>query len=92
MVRTTVDRLGVKTLEQRFRYELETGFELAPRIAQGILDVAKGIFNLDGASASQSTRQRLGQIRQVIASAEAPHGRPLYQIACCMLKEEVFKG
>jgi biotin operon repressor len=79
MVRTTIDRLGVKTLEQRFRFELETGFELAPRIAQGILDVAKGIFSLDGASASQSTRQRLGQIRQVIASAKAPHGRPLCQ-------------
>jgi DNA-binding CsgD family transcriptional regulator len=79
MVRTTVDRLGVKTLEQRFRYELETGFELAPRIAQGILDVAKGIFSLDGASASRSSPQRLGQIRQVIASAEAPHGKPLCQ-------------
>jgi hypothetical protein len=49
MVLATIDRLWVKTLEQRFRFELETGFELAPRLAQGILDVGKGIFSLDGA-------------------------------------------
>ncbi len=79
MVRTIIDRLAVKTLDQRFRYELESGFELAPRISQGILDMAKEIFSLDTVSIDSSRVLRPGQIRQVIASAEAPHGTPLHQ-------------
>jgi len=77
MSRTTIDRLAVKTLDQRFRYELETGFEMAPRVAQGILETAKHVFNLDAVSGTQNSRLRPGQIRQVIAAAEAPHGRSL---------------
>jgi len=74
---TAIDRLAVKTLDQRFRYELETGFEMAPRVAQGILETAKDVFNLDAVSSAQDGRLRPGQIRQVIAAAGAPHGRPL---------------
>lgn len=74
---TAIDRLAVKTLDQRFRYELETGFEMAPRVAQGILETAKDVFNLDAVSSVQDGRLRPGQIRQVIAAAGAPHGRPL---------------
>jgi len=74
---TAIDRLAVKTLDQRFRYELETGFEMAPRVAQGILETAKDVFNLDAVSGAQDGRLRPGQIRQVIAAAGAPHGRPL---------------
>lgn len=77
MSRTAIDRLAVKTLDQRFRYELETGFEMAPRIAQGILEAAKDVFNLDAVSGDQNGRLRPGQIRQVIAGAGAPHGRSL---------------
>jgi len=77
MSRTAIDRLAVKTLDQRFRYELETGFEMAPRVAQGILETAKNVFNLDAVSGAQNSRLRPGQIRQVIAAAGAPHGRPL---------------
>ncbi|NBD34443.1 MAG: DUF1670 domain-containing protein [Chloroflexi bacterium] len=77
MSRTTLDRLAVKTLDQRFRHELETGFEMAPRVAQGILETAKHVFNLDAVSGTQNSRLRPGQIRQVIAAAEAPHGRSL---------------
>jgi hypothetical protein len=77
MVRTTVDRLAVKTLDQRFRRDLETGFEVAPRVAQGILELAKEVFSLDAVSADGSGRLRPGQMRQVIAAAGAPHGRPL---------------
>lgn len=77
MSRTEMDRLAVKTLEQRFRHELEAGFEMAPRIAQGVLEAAKEIFNLDAVSGHQPGRLRPGQVRQVIAAAEAPHGRPL---------------
>lgn len=74
---TAIDRLAVKTLDQQFRYELETGFEMAPRVAQGILETAKDVFNLDAVSSVQDGRLRPGQIRQVIAAAGAPHGRPL---------------
>jgi len=77
MSRTAIDRLAVKTLDQRFRYELETGFEMAPRVAQGILEAAKDVFSLDAVSGEQNGRLRPGQIRQVIAAAGAPHGRPL---------------
>jgi len=77
MSRTAIDRLAVKTLDQRFRYELETGFEMAPRVAQGILEAAKDVFSLDAVSGDHFGRLRPGQIRQVIAAAGAPHGRPL---------------
>lgn len=77
MSHSATDRLAVKTLDQRFQYELETGFDMAPRVAQGILEVAKEIFHLDAVSGSQDSCLRPGQIRQVIAAAGAPHGRPL---------------
>lgn len=79
MVRTAIDRLAVKTLDQRFRYELETGFELAPRISQGIVELAQEIYSLERVSVNRSDRLRPGQIRQVIATAKARHGRPLHQ-------------
>ena len=53
MERTAIDRLAVKTLDQRFRRELETGFEVAPRISQGILDLAKEVFSLDAVSSAK---------------------------------------
>jgi len=79
MVRTTIDRLEIKTLDQQFRYELEMGYEIAPRISQGILDLAKEIFSLDRVSPDGDGQLRLGQTRQVIAAAGALHGRPLSQ-------------
>jgi DNA-binding Lrp family transcriptional regulator len=79
MGRSTIDRLAAKTLDQRFRRELETGFEMAPRISQGILDLAREVFSLDAVSTDGAGRLRPGQIRQVIAAAGAPHGRPLSQ-------------
>jgi DNA-binding Lrp family transcriptional regulator len=77
MRRSAIDRLAVKTLDHRFRRELETGFEMAPRISQGILDLAREVFGLDTVSTDGVGRLRPGQIRQVIVAAGAPHGRPL---------------
>lgn len=77
MARTTTDRLAVKTLDQQFRYELENGFELAPRVSQSILALAKEVFGIDRPPLRNEQRLRPGQIRQVIAAAQAPHGRPL---------------
>jgi len=78
MTRTTIDRLAVKTLDQRFQHELETGFEIAPRVAQGILNLAKEIFGLDN-GATNAYQLRPGQIRQVVAASNAVHGPPLAQ-------------
>jgi hypothetical protein len=78
MTRTTIDRLAVKTLDQRFQHELETGFEIAPRVAQGILNLAKEVFGLDSGAANDY-QLRPGQIRQVVAASSAVHGPPLAQ-------------
>ena len=77
MSRTIYDRLAVKTPDQRFRYELETGFEMAPKVAQGVLELAKSVFDSNGAHGKQNDRLRPGQIRQIIAASGAPHGCPL---------------
>lgn len=77
MSSTTIDRLATKTLDQRFRQELEQGFELAPRVAQGVLETAKQVFNLNAVTRAPNGQLRPGQIRQVIARESAPHGRPL---------------
>ena len=80
MEHTAIDRLAAKTLDQLFRRELETGFEMAPRIAQGVLDLAKEVFSLNSVSSGNGNGcLRPGQIRQVLAASSAPHGRPLYQ-------------
>ena len=80
MEHTAIDRLAAKTLDQLFRRELETGFEMAPRISRGILDLAKEVFSLDAVSSANGNGYlRPGQIRQVIAASSAPHGCPLRQ-------------
>ena len=52
MVRTIIERLAVKTLDQRFRHELEIGFEIAPRVSQGVLELVKEVFSLEGVGAN----------------------------------------
>lgn len=73
MSTTLMDRLAVKTPDQRFLYELENGFEFSPKVAQEVLATANTILGQDPAT----QRLRPGQIRQVIAAAAAPFGRPL---------------
>ena len=77
MSRTVFDRLGVKTPDHRFRHELEAGFEMPPRVAQSVLELAKNVFNPDGLYGDKGGRLRPGQIRHIIAAAAAPRGRPL---------------
>lgn len=76
MSRTYHDRLAIKTPEQRFLLELQTDFELSPVEAREILETARGILGarLDS---DKAPALKSGQIRQVIASLQAPHGRPL---------------
>ncbi len=79
MAPSVIDRLALKTLDQRFRHELETGFELAPRVSQGVLELAKEVFGLDQTAAKPTGPLRIGRIRQIITAAGTPPGRPLTQ-------------
>jgi len=76
MSQTYHDRLAIKTPEQRFLFELQTDFELSPIEAREVLETARRTLGakLDG---GRATVLKSGQIRQVIASRQAPHGRPL---------------
>jgi DNA-binding transcriptional regulator YhcF (GntR family) len=67
------DRLAVKTLDQLFVQELISGFELAPRTAQGILEVAKGVF----VQGNGLTTLQVGQVKAVVIATSARHGQPL---------------
>jgi hypothetical protein len=73
----TVERLTAKTVDQLFVQELVTGFEIAPRTADGILEVAKTVL-LPNTSAL-----RTGQIRVVATAAAAAHGRPMTDLDKC---------
>jgi len=61
-----------------FLHELENGFELSPKEARGILESAKTVFNLEGASHSGNIRP--GQIKEVVLAKDAPSGKPLNQL------------
>jgi len=68
------ERLAAKTSDQVSFQELVTGFEIAPRTAQGILDAAKTILSPNTSSL------RVGQIRLVATAAAARHGRPVSEL------------
>ena len=68
------DRLAAKTSDQIFVQELVTGFELAPRTAQGVLETAKTIL------LPNTSSLRVGQIRLVATDASARHGRPVSHV------------
>lgn len=61
-----------------FLHELENGFELSLKEARGILDSAKTIFNLEGASYRGNIRP--GQIRDTVLAKDASVGKPLSQL------------
>jgi len=73
MSASAFDRLAVKTPDQLFVNELISGFELAPRTAQGVLEVAKGVF----VQGNGLTTLQVGQFKVVVAAASARHGRSL---------------
>ena len=71
---TVWDRLTAKTAEQLFTQELISGFELAPRIAGGILELAKTVL------LPNTSCLRTGQIKLVGTAASARHGRPITEL------------
>ncbi len=64
-------RLQTKTLEQQFIYMLENDFQFAPKIAEAILAEAKASLG------SESEPLPSGQIRAILATRQAGHGRAL---------------
>jgi len=66
-----IERLQVKTPEQRFVQMLEQEFQFAPRVAQVILEEAQASL------LGQSMWLRPGQIRVIVAKRQAGHGRAL---------------
>ena len=75
MSNSVCDRTAVKTREQRFIHILGSEFEFAPRVAQEVLAVAQETLIAGGDGKAAPLKP--GQVRQVVASVQAPHGRPL---------------
>ncbi|MBE0478951.1 DUF1670 domain-containing protein [Candidatus Aerophobetes bacterium] len=73
-----ITRLSVKSHEHIFLHELENDFELSPKEAKGILESAKTIFNLEGASHPGNIRP--GQIKEIVLAKDASAGKPLSQL------------
>lgn len=71
-----LDRTAVKTRDQRFVHTLETEFEFSPRVAQEVLAVAQETLIAAGGDGGLASL-RPGQVRHIVASLKAPHGRPL---------------
>lgn len=86
MTNTVWDRLSAKTADALFVQELTTGFELAPRTARGILDVAAAVL------LPNATGLRPGQIRLIGTVASARHGRPMTDLDKCTVSVTVDAG
>lgn len=69
-----VERLEAKTPEQRFKHMLEQDFDVAPKIAQVILQEAQA--SLLG---HPGDRLRPGQVRAILTKQKAGHGQALRQ-------------
>jgi hypothetical protein len=72
---SSLDRLAVKTREQRFVQTLHAEFEFSPRLAQEVLAAAQEILVAEGEGPAGSLQP--GPVRHVVAAVEAPPGRPL---------------
>lgn len=70
-----IERLQVKTPEQRFRQVLEAEFHYPPKVAQAILEEAQGCL------LGSSDQLRPGQVRVVLTKRKAGHGRALRETA-----------
>jgi DNA-binding Lrp family transcriptional regulator len=70
-----IDRLAVKTPEQRFLRVLADDFDQPPRVAQALLEEAQTCL------LGQESVLRPGQTRVLLTTVEAGHGRALRQTA-----------
>ena len=73
MVRTQEERLGEKTAERQFLYELERDFELAPATSRAVLAAARQVLF----RSCECRDVREGQMRVTVVSIDEPAGKPL---------------
>ena len=79
-------RLETKTLEQQFIYVLENDFQFAPKIAEVILAEAKASIG------TEVEPVPAGQIRVVLATRQAGHGRALRETETIRVRWTVDVG
>lgn len=73
MVRGEAERLGEKTAERQFLYEMETDFELAPAASRAVLEAAQQVLLPSVGLGSV----REGQMRATVVSDHERSGKPL---------------
>ena len=71
MEQQTIERLQIKTAEQRFLSVLENDFHNPPRVAQALLEEAQACL------LGTAQHVRPGQMRVILARRDAGHGRGL---------------
>ncbi|MFC1799620.1 DUF1670 domain-containing protein [Candidatus Eisenbacteria bacterium] len=76
MVHTPTERLGEKTVERQFLYELERDFELAPATSRALLSAAQQVLFPSGSNGDV----REGQVRVTVVSLDEPSGKPLSEM------------
>jgi len=74
MEQQTIERLQIKTAEQRFLSVLEKDFHKPPRVAQALLEEAQACLF------GSAQHVRPGQMRVILARRDAGHGRGLAEI------------
>ena len=74
MEQQTIERLQIKTAEQRFLSVLEEDFHKPPRVAQALLEEAQACLF------GSAQHVRPGQMRVILARRDAGHGRGLAEI------------
>ena len=70
---TVENRMALKTPEASFLQVLQSEFNFSPRESREVINVAQEMLGLD----RPSGQLQPGQVRQVVASVEAPFGPPL---------------
>jgi Protein of unknown function (DUF1670) len=76
MARTQDERLGEKTAERQFLYEMERDFELAPAPARAVLETAQQVLLTSWGRGEV----REGQMRVTVVSVDEPSGKPLSEM------------
>ena len=71
---STLLRQSSKTLEQQFLHKLQTEYNLAPKVAETLLQEAQQCLQ-----GQPTTGLKPGQIQVILAEKGASHARPLSQ-------------
>ena len=75
MAKTELQRVKVKTRDSQFENKLVNEFELSPREAEAIVEVAQDVYDLQHYDPNQNKQD--GQIVKTVISKDAKHGPKL---------------